>query len=124
MGFRNGAFATVWDKKQVSPMLRISISKKNKETGKYDQDFSGFVAVVGREAAAEANKLKPKDRIKLGDCDVTTKYDKAKNITYTNFTVFGFTNASSNGRNTYTQARRQAVDEPMEGETPDSELPF
>ena len=111
MGFRNGAFATVWDKKQVSPMvtqLRISISKKNKETGKYDQDFSGFVAVVGREAAAEANKL----------------YDKAKNITYTNFTVFGFTNASSNGRNTYTQARRQAVDEPMEGETPDSELPF
>ena len=54
MGFRTGAYAKVWE---ISPMsdtstkLRISISRKNKQTGEYEQDFSGFVLCIGSAAA-------------------------------------------------------------------------
>lgn len=42
MGFRTGAYAKVWE---VTPMsdtstkIRISVSRKNKQTGEYEQDL-------------------------------------------------------------------------------------
>ena len=84
MGFRTGAFAKVWE---VTPMsdtstkVRMSISRKNKQSGEYEQDFSGFVLAIGTAAAKKAAGLKEGNRIKLGDVDVTTKYDKEKKIT-------------------------------------------
>ena len=50
MGFRTGAYAKVWE---VTPMsdtstkVRMSISRKNKQSGEYEQDFSGFVLAIG-----------------------------------------------------------------------------
>lgn len=85
MGFRTGAFAKVWKVEPFSETnvkLRISISRKNKQTGEYEQDFSGFANAIGTAAAKKAACLKEGDRIKLGDIDVTTKYDKAKDVTY------------------------------------------
>ena len=85
MGFRTGAFAKVWE---VTPMsdtstkVRMSVSRRNKQTGEYEQDFSGFVLCIGTAAARNAAKLKEGSRIKIGDCDVTTKYDPQKKITY------------------------------------------
>jgi hypothetical protein len=70
--------------------LRISTSRKNKQTGEYEQDFSGFVMCLGTAAAQKAAKLTEGSRIKIGDCDVTTKYDKEKKVTYTNFSIFSF----------------------------------
>lgn len=93
MGFRKDAYATVWEVTPVSETMtkvRLSTSKKNKQTDQYETDFSGFVAFVGAAAAKNAAHLAEKDRIKLGDVDVTTKYDKEKKITYTNFTAFSF----------------------------------
>lgn len=93
MGFRNGSFATVWSVERISDTLtkgRISINRKNKNTGEYEQDFGGFVSFIGTACASKALRLKEKDRIKLGDVDVSNKYDKEKKITYTNFNVFGF----------------------------------
>ena len=90
MGFRKESYATVWSVETVSDTLtkaRISISRKNKQTGEYETDFSGFVSFVGTAAAKKASLLKEKDRIRLGDVDVTNKYDKEKNVTYTNFKV-------------------------------------
>ena len=93
MGFRSGAYAKVWE---VSPVgdhatkLRLSISRKDRKTGEYVQDFSGFVMAIGTAASAKAAKLHEGARIKLGDVDVTTKYDKVKKITYTNFSLFSF----------------------------------
>lgn len=84
MGFRTGAYAKVWE---VTPMsdtstkVRMSISRKNKQSGEYEQDFSGFVLAIGTAAAKKAAGLKEGNRIKLGDVDVTTKYDKEKKIT-------------------------------------------
>lgn len=91
MGFRTGAYAKVWE---ISPFgdtstkVRLSISHKNKQTGKYETEFSGFAMFYG--AAAKVSKLGEGSRIKLGDCDVTTRFDKEKNKSYTNFKVFSF----------------------------------
>lgn len=92
MGFRANGFATVWEVKSGNGNysdVRLSTSKKNKQTDQYETDFSGFVRFVG-SAHQKATSLKEKDKIKLGDCEVTNRYDKDKKVTYTNFAVYDF----------------------------------
>lgn len=92
MGFKTGAYCTVWEvtpEKEFSTKLQISISRKNKD-GEYEQDFSGFVYANGTGAAKKAAQLQKKDRIRLGDVDVTTTYNKEKKVTYTNYKVYNF----------------------------------
>jgi len=60
MGFTNGAYAKVWEVRQVSDTLtslRISISTKDKQTGQYEQRFGGFVSCLGTAMAAKARSL-------------------------------------------------------------------
>lgn len=93
MGFRKDSYATVWSVESVSDTMtkaRISISRKNRNTNEYETDFSGFVSFIGSAVATKALALKERDRIKLGDVDVSNKYDKEKNVTYTNFKIFSF----------------------------------
>lgn len=125
MGFRNNSYAVVWSTETVSDTLtkgRISISRKNKQTGEYEQDFGGFVSFIGSACAKKASQLKEKDRIKLGDVDVSNKYDKERNTTYTNFKIFSFEladePAGSRSANTEPQP---SVDS---GEIDDEDLPF
>lgn len=126
MGFRTGAYAKVWKVEpfsDTSVKMRISISRKNKQTGDYEQDFSGFVSAVGTAAAKKAACLKEGETIKLGDVDVTNKYDKAKDVTYTNYKIFSFEVADGN-----TAAPKANNTEPQpavdSGEVDDSRLPF
>ena len=128
MGFRKDAFCTVWSVDPVSDVqtkARISISRKDKQTGEYTEDFSGFVSFFGTAAAKKAATLKERDRIKLGDVDVRSKYDKAKNITYYNFNVYSFEvqNGTAGGRSGGAQpsSPQPTVDE---GNIDDSRLPF
>ena len=125
MGFRTGAFAKVWEVKpfsDTSVKLRLSISRKNKQTGEYEQDFSGFVNAVGTAAAKKAACLKEGDRIKIGDVDVTTKYDAEKKMTYTNFKLFSFElDDGSSTPKAVTNEPQPSVDS---GEVDDSRLPF
>ena len=89
MGFRKDAFATVWEVSRISDTMtkgRISISRKDKNTGEYVQDFGGFVAFCGTACARKALNLKEKDRIKLGDVDVSNRYDKEKKV----YTCYAF----------------------------------
>lgn len=93
MGFRKDSWATCWGvdvKSDTMTQVRLSTSRKDKQTGEYIQDFSGFVAFVGSVAAKKASLLKEKDRIKLGDVEVVTKYDDEKKVTYTNFKCYNF----------------------------------
>ena len=91
-GFRQNSYATIWS---VEPgkgnftNVRLSISRKNKETGQYEDEFSGFCMFIG-EARAKAEHLKERDRIRLGDIDVTRRYDKEKQKEYYTFKVFSF----------------------------------
>lgn len=127
MGFRKEAFATIWSVESTSDTLtkaRISISRKNKQTGGYDTDFSGFVRFVGTAVAKKAAGLKEKDRIRLGDVDVTNKYDKEKNVTYTNYKIFSFETQNEidgGSRNTESPEPKKPVDD---GEVDDDRLPF
>lgn len=126
MGFRKDAYATVWKVEPISPTLtkaQLSISRKNKD-GEYEQDFGSYVAFIGTSAAAKAARLTDKDRIKLGDVDVSTKYDKEKKIMYTNFKVFSFeTMAEANGDKPEHTNKAEEKTEP-EIEIDDSNLPF
>ena len=129
MGFRQGAYCTVWSTESGQGKYvkgRISISRKNRETGEYEDEFSGFVMFIG-EARAKAEKLKERDRIRLGDVDVTRRYDKEKNKEYYNFKVFSFETESefSNGGGQRSYASHG--DNPVDGGfTPveTDELPF
>ena len=130
MGFRTGAYATIWQVKQGKGNytdVRLSISKKNRQTNEYEQDFSGFVRFIGT-AHQRANSLKERDMIRIGDCEVTNSYDKEKNVTYTNFAVFSFEDASgvaNTNQNSQTSPNPQSdgfmnIPDGID----DSELPF
>ena len=124
MGFRKEAIATVWE---VTPMSntftkgRISISRKDKSTGEYVQDFGGFVSFIGTACAQKALSLRAKDRIRLGDVDVSNRYDKERNTTYTNFNIFSFEMADAPQAATQQPADTQSY-EPEDNLSDD--LPF
>lgn len=124
MGFRTGAFAKVWNVESISDTntkLRISISRKNRKTGEYEQDFSGFVNCIGTAAARKAASLKEGARIKLGEVDVSTKYVEEKKTTYTNFKVFSFDPEDGSKDQDDDPKPKKEVDD---GDPGDSRLPF
>lgn len=90
MGFRTGAYAKVWDiepKTENVTVLKLSVSRKDKQTGQWETDFSGFVSVYGQNAP-EAGKLKVGDTIRLGDCDVGTTHKNDRY--YTNYRLYSY----------------------------------
>ncbi len=93
MGFRVGSFMSVWStepsKSGNTTRVRLSSSRKNKMTGEYEQDFSGFCTFIGK-AHEMAKSLQAKDRIKLLECDVGTTYNKEQRKEYVNYKVFDF----------------------------------
>lgn len=91
MGLRTGAYATIWsvENKGNFSNVRVSISKKNRSTGAYEQDFSGYIRFIG-EAHKNASTLNERDRIKVGEFEVTTNYDANRKTTYTNYALFSF----------------------------------
>lgn len=93
MGFRDNAWLTVWEVKPApsgrSTQIRASTSKKNRDTDEYETDWSGFITLAG-DAHKKAAMLKPKDRIQIKGCEVTTRYVKERDREYTNYTVWDF----------------------------------
>ena len=91
MGFARSKWAKCWqiEPGERSTKVRISTSKKNKQTNEYEQDFSGFVTLAGT-AHKEATNLKVGDTFQIGDCEVTSRYDKEKKKEYINFTIYSF----------------------------------
>lgn len=125
MGFRKDAYATVWEVDPASDTYtkaRISVSRRNKQTGEYETDFSGFVSFVGTATAKKAAGLKEKDRIRLGDVDVTTRYDKEKGVLYTNYKVFTFDSPENRESEDNDEPARSAAAD--SGLIDDSNLPF
>lgn len=124
MGFRTGAYAMVWSvepKSDTWTKARISISRKVKNSDEYEQDFSGFVDFSGTASAKKAAALKPETRIKLGDVDVTNKYDSKNGVTYTNYKIWSFEPVGSAAPANDVTEPQPAVDS---GEVDDARLPF
>lgn len=114
MGFRNGAFASVFSVREGRGNyydVRIATSRKDPKTDNYVTDFSGFVRFAGSAANvikkylgmdSKANGNRPITRIKLGDVDTTNNFDAQKKITYTNHVVFSCEEVDNNGGVTHT----------------------
>lgn len=121
MGFRKGAYATVWEVRNDNGYytVRISTSRKDKQTGDYVSDFSGFARLLGN-ASTYGSKLKEKDRIKIGDCDVSTYYDKQNHKNYTNFTIFDLELQNSSSSETINKNDEGNIDNDPAAE----DLPF
>lgn len=132
MGFREGAYATVWE---VRPgpgsgnwtKGRISVSRKT-EQGEYESDFDEYVMFIGSAAANKALQLKPKDRIRLLRVDATTTYDRERNTKYHNYKIFEFEDANRPDNNSPQSSRPVSVEAVTEsvdsGEPDDSDYPF
>lgn len=118
MGFREGAFATVWEitnQGDSFSKVRVSTSRKDKKTDEYVTDFNGFVSLIG-----EANKKlglfersldeDGRCRIRLGACDVSNRYDKDAGREFVNYTLFDFEMPDGSGSD--------AAEAPKEKKTP------
>lgn len=134
MGFRKDAWASVWSIEEGrgnTTKVRLSTSRKKKDSEDYEQDFSGFCTFIGT-ARAKAEKLKPKDRIKLGDVDVTTWYNKEKDQEYITYKVFDFdmsdgsgTASKSNGKSGSKSKKASPLEDNMtDGDVEEDNLPF
>lgn len=102
-GFGVNNYAKVWGIRthEKYTELQVSCSTKDKQTGEYKTDFSGFVRCVGK-AHEKCLSLSEKDSIKIGNFIVTNSYNKEKKITYTNIVMFDFElpeNASNSASN-------------------------
>jgi hypothetical protein len=88
--FGAGSYAKLWEireRKEKYTDIRISTSRKNKETGNYEQDFGDFARLVGKAHEA-AEDLNDGDRFKIIKCGVENRYNKEKKVTYYNFVIF------------------------------------
>lgn len=122
MSFRSGAYLKIWEitPGERSTRIRCSSSRKNKQTNEYEQDFTGFVNLVGGAHQA-ASGLKAGDSIRIGDCEVTSRYDKEKKKEYINFAVFSLYNNDSNKVEAPVE---KPVEVPAAQDDPDADLPF
>lgn len=125
MGFRQDAYAKVWRKEDKGNyhVVQMSTSKKNKQSGQYETDFSSnFVRFIGT-AHEQMKDLDDGARIKIGNCEVTNKYDKEAKKEYTNFLVFSFELADGEAPK---QTAKPKVENKIEDipEGVDEELPF
>ena len=118
-----GSFAKVWklDRKEKFTSAHISISKK-KQDGTYEQDFGGYVNLVGK-AHADAANLDEGSRIKITDFDVSNSYNKDTKVTTTRVAVFAFevadgTDSKPAPAKAASPAKKATVDED------DTDLPF
>lgn len=123
MGFRNNAWAKVWDieDKGNYSLAEISTSRKNKDSGDYETDFSSkFVRFIGD---AHKSNVKKGERIQLKSCDVTTSYDKEKRKVYTNYLVFEI--ARGDGHENSRSSKKPAKEpESVDDLIDDDDLPF
>ena len=132
MGFRQGTFAKIWklENKGNYHVAEMSVSKKN-DGGGYDVTWQNkFVRLVGT-AHTQADKLDTGKSVKIGACDVTNKYDKEKNTTYTNYVIFAFeddNNKDNNSKNVKATKNSESVKTdgfyPIDETIEDDDLPF
>ena len=89
MSFRTRAWAKIWSIERNEKSTKVRISTSRKVNDKYEQDFSGFVTLAGT-AHKEAANLKAGDTFQIGDCEVTSRYDKEKKKEFINFAIYSF----------------------------------
>ena len=135
MGFRNNAYATVWETRpnDNSIAVRLSTSRKSGTnpdgTTAFDTDFSAWVLFI-KDAYAQAKKLKPKDRIQLLSTDCVLTWDSENQRENKRFFCYEFKEVESfnrSGKKASTPAKKAPVRETkieFPDEDQDEEMPF
>lgn len=88
--FSVGSYAKIWEIKEIKDKyseIRISTSKKDKDSGEYSQDFGGKVRLVG-QAHEQMKYMSEGDKFKILRCGVTNKWDEEKKRMYVNYVIF------------------------------------
>ncbi len=97
-------------------VCKISISKKNKQSGKYETDFIGKVRFVGN---AHNQRPLTNQRIQITSCGVSNCYTKDDKLEFPKaptYTIFEYSLQDDNGAT----ASERPILEPIN----ESELPF
>jgi hypothetical protein len=127
MGFGTGKFGRVWkiENKGNYHVAEMSTSKKNKQTDQYETDWANkFVRLVGT-AHNQIESMDISKSVKIGACEVTNKYDKEKNTTYTNYVIFGFEDVDGGNQSAKPASSKANSDGFMQiPDGVDEELPF
>lgn len=127
MGFRNGAYAKVWEvtpKSEGMTKVRLSISYKNKETEQYEEKFTSSVMFVGQACASKAAKLTIGDRIQLLMTDVDSPKDEATGKRFYVFKCSDFAMSDAPGGTQRAQVPPAVLQTVDSGDLDDSRLPF
>lgn len=96
MGLKNGAKLSIWEVKKCGKYTDIQAStrKKNNQTGEWETDFSGYIRLVGNANTKATDfsegKLQNPIKIEVGGFEVTQKYSKEHQKTFTNFVMYDF----------------------------------
>ena len=135
MGFKNNAYATVWKSKTTENTIDmfdryaevfITTSKKNSATQTYETDFSSRVRFLGKAFEKLKNlTLEEKDKLKLLEVETTNKFDKVKNVQFTNHLCWDFEKMKKfeNKKDKYTEPKT-SNDAEWQPINPSEDLPF
>lgn len=90
MSLRSGAYATIWEVRNNNGTVSVNLStsRKDKTTGNYVTDWSGWMTVYADQDAML--QLPRKTRIIIGDFAVSNRYDKETHQTNTHYSLFGY----------------------------------
>lgn len=144
MGFRSGAWMSVFGVYPVTDkVVKIlgATSMKNKATGEYENDFSGYCSCLGESAARKAMQLKPTSgnpaRIHLGDVEVKHTFKPAAKegewpeVEYINYNIYDFdlgedftTNQNQGNRNPSYQDQLNTAYDGINDDPDEEGLPF
>lgn len=97
-------------------VCKISISKKNRKSGKYETDFVGKVRFVGN---AHHQRPLANQRIQITSCGVSNCYTKDGKLEFPKmptYTIFEYSLQDDNGASSSEPIRLEPINE--------SELPF
>ena len=75
----SNTLAFVWDveiKSDTFTKARISVNKKDRQTGEWKQDWCEYVCFFGTALAKKAASLKRLDKIRIKKFELTNKFDK------------------------------------------------
>ena len=117
MGFSNGKYARIWsfENKGNYSTCRLSISRKDKNTGAYVTDFTdGFVRLVGKAHFDIQNLNIDEHRgalVKITSCEVTNVYTAPDGkVSYApHYTIFGFEEYGSQSNQGNNQGNASAI---------------
>lgn len=129
MGFKNNAYAKVWavineknDKGYHPPQLRISISRKDKESN-YVQDFGEYVYLMG-DCRKLVDDINVGDTVKLTSVDVSNHYDKDNRATYTYYKVWELEQLDKNENGSSNNSKTNTKVEDTTDDQSEEDLPF